>query len=80
MAPRIVRQLEIEVDREDDGRWIAEVSDIPGAMVYGASREDATRNVVQLVLRALADDVDHSSNDIGVRLTLLVPHEPVGVR
>ena len=80
LAPRIIRQLEIEVDRENDGRWIAEVSDIPGAMVYGASREDATRNVVQLVLRALADDVDDKSNDIGVRLTLLVPHEPVGIR
>jgi predicted RNase H-like HicB family nuclease len=31
----------IELEREDDGRWIAEVPDLPGVLVYGTSREDA---------------------------------------
>lgn len=80
LAPRVTRQLEIEVDRESDGRWIAEVPDIPGAMVYGNSREDAIEKVVQLAFRALADDVDDKSDSVAVHLTLLVPHEPVGIR
>jgi predicted RNase H-like HicB family nuclease len=74
IAPRETKRLEIEVDQEVDGRWIAEISEIPGAMVYGSSKEDAISRVVQLAFRTLAEDVDDTSETIAVNLTLLVPH------
>ncbi len=58
--------LTIELDREEDGRWIAEVRELPGVMVYGSSQEDATRKVKALALRVLADLVEEgrdSSNN-----------------
>ena len=51
--------MKIEVEREDDGRWIAEVPDLPGVMVYGATRQDAVAKAEALALRAIADRLDH---------------------
>jgi predicted RNase H-like HicB family nuclease len=51
--------MKIEIEREDDGRWIAEVADLPGVMTYGASREEAVSRVKALALRTLADRLDH---------------------
>jgi predicted RNase H-like HicB family nuclease len=51
--------MEIEVEREDDGRWIAEVPDLPGVMVYAATREEAITKVQSLALRVIADRLDH---------------------
>ena len=48
-------RLSIELDRENDGRWIAEVVDLPGVMVYGSNREEALRLAKSLVKRVLAD-------------------------
>ncbi len=50
--------LELTFDRETDGRWIAEVEDIPGALVYGADKEEAKRRVQALALPALAQRVE----------------------
>jgi len=47
--------MHIEVDREADGRWIAEVPELPGVMVYGATRHDAIAKVEALALRVIAD-------------------------
>ena len=52
-------QLHIELDRETDGRWLAEVPDLPGVMVYGHDREDAISRVQALALRVIADRLDH---------------------
>jgi predicted RNase H-like HicB family nuclease len=52
--------FKIEVDREDDGRWIAEVPDLPGVLTYGTSRDDAIAHVQALALRVLADRLEHS--------------------
>jgi predicted RNase H-like HicB family nuclease len=41
----------IEFDREDDGRWIAEISDLPGVMAYGATKEEAKAKAEELALR-----------------------------
>jgi len=49
----------VEIQREDDGRWIAEVTELPGVLAYGATREEALRNVEALALRALADRIEH---------------------
>lgn len=51
--------LTIEVEREADGRWLAEVPDIPGVLAYGHTREEAIERVQALSLRVLADRLDH---------------------
>ena len=54
--------MTIETEREDDGRWIAEVMELPGVMSYGHSREEATAHAKALALRALADRLDHGED------------------
>lgn len=51
--------MKVEIEREDDGRWIAEVPDLAGVMVYGATREEAIAKVQSLALRVIADRLDH---------------------
>lgn len=51
--------MNIEIEREDDGRWIAEVPELPGVMAYGRSREEAISKVEALALRVLADRLEH---------------------
>ena len=51
--------LTIEIDREEDGRWLAEVPDLSGVMVYGKTREEATARVQALALRVLAERLEH---------------------
>ena len=51
--------MRIEIEREEDGRWIAEVPDIPGVMTYGTTREEAISKVEALALRAIADRLEH---------------------
>ncbi len=49
----------IELEQEADGRWIAEVLELSGAMVYGVSREEATSKAKALALRAMAERLEH---------------------
>ena len=51
--------LGIELDREDDGRWLAEVPDLCGVRCYGETREDAVDRVQALALRVIADRLEH---------------------
>jgi predicted RNase H-like HicB family nuclease len=51
--------MKIELDQEEDGRWIAEVPDISGAMSYGATKDEALARVKALALRVLADRLEH---------------------
>ena len=50
--------LHIEIDREEDGRWIAELPDLPGVVAYGATCGDALNRVTALALRVLANRVE----------------------
>lgn len=52
-------KFNIEMSREDDGRWIADVVDLPGVMCYGASRDDAIAHAEALALRVIADRLEH---------------------
>lgn len=52
--------VEIEIDREVDGRWIADVADLAGVLTYGATREEAVAHVQALALRVLADRLEHN--------------------
>jgi predicted RNase H-like HicB family nuclease len=51
--------LTVEVEREDDGRWMAEVRELPGVLTYGATRQEAIERAQALALRVLADRLDH---------------------
>lgn len=51
--------LTLELDREEDGRYIAEVPDLPGVLAYGATKEEATARAQALALRVLADWLEH---------------------
>jgi predicted RNase H-like HicB family nuclease len=50
----------IELKHEDDGRWIAEIRELPGALCYGQSRDEALARVQALALRVLAERVEHA--------------------
>jgi len=49
----------VKLEKEDDGRWIAEVPDLPGTMVYGKTRNEALAAVEALALRVVADRLEH---------------------
>ena len=49
----------VEIDREDDGRWLAEVVELPGVLVYGDTPEVALARVQGLALRVIAERVEH---------------------
>jgi predicted RNase H-like HicB family nuclease len=54
--------LNIECEREDDGRWLAEVPQLPGVLAYGSSRDDAMAHAQVLALRVLAERLEHSES------------------
>jgi predicted RNase H-like HicB family nuclease len=49
----------IELEQETDGRWIAEVIELPGVLAYGASQDQAVAKVQALALRVVADRLEH---------------------
>jgi predicted RNase H-like HicB family nuclease len=53
-------KFSIETEREDDGRWIAEITDIPGVLAYGATEAEAKANAYAIALRVIADQVEES--------------------
>jgi predicted RNase H-like HicB family nuclease len=55
--------VKIEIEKEEDGRWIAEVSDLPGVLAYGKTRDEAIAKVEALALRIIADRIDHGETN-----------------
>ena len=51
--------LRIESEREDDGRWIAEIPALPGVLTYGATETEARAKIKVLALRVIADRVEN---------------------
>jgi predicted RNase H-like HicB family nuclease len=54
--------MKIEVEKESDGRWIAEIGNIPGLMCYGATQEEAILKVESLALRVIADRLEQGES------------------
>jgi predicted RNase H-like HicB family nuclease len=54
-----VHAMRLEIEREADGRWLADIPDLPGVMSYGQSREEAVARTKALALRVLADRLEH---------------------
>jgi predicted RNase H-like HicB family nuclease len=51
-------KYQIDFEQEEDGRWIAEIVDLPGVMAYGSSKIDAESNVEAMALRVIADRIE----------------------
>jgi predicted RNase H-like HicB family nuclease len=52
----------IEFEREDDGRWLAEVLELPGVLAYGRTSDEAIAKAQALALRTLADRLEHADS------------------
>ena len=53
-----IEPIRVEVDREDDGRILASVPQLPGVMAYGVVEEEAVRKVKSIALQVLADMIE----------------------
>jgi len=60
---RPAMHFQVELEQEEDGRWIADIPELPGVLVYGESPEDARAKVQALALRVLADRLEHGESD-----------------
>jgi predicted RNase H-like HicB family nuclease len=54
--------FDIECEREDDGRWLAEVPQLPGVLAYGTTRDGAMAKAQILALRVLAERLEHGES------------------
>ena len=52
--------FKVEIEQEDDGRWLAEVVELPGVLAYGETQETALSRVQALALRVIAERLEHS--------------------
>ena len=53
-------KFNIEYELEDDGRWIAEIPSIPGALVYGNTQAEAASKVMELAIQSISSDIESS--------------------
>lgn len=54
-----MREFTVELELEEDGRWIAEVPELSGVLVYGSTKQEAVRRAQALAFRVLADRLEH---------------------
>ena len=66
--------LTIETELETDGRWIAEVPELPGVLVYGATRAEAMRKAETLALRVIAERLEHGETQ-AIPFSIAIPAE-----
>ncbi|MEA2338760.1 MAG: hypothetical protein QOE82_2767 [Thermoanaerobaculia bacterium] len=55
-------EFNVDIEREEDGRWIGEVAELPGVLTYGATREEAVAKTKALAFRVLADRLEHGED------------------
>jgi predicted RNase H-like HicB family nuclease len=65
--------LSVEVEQEVDGRWLAEVPELPGVLAYGPTRPEAIARAQALALRVIADRLDHGEPVPELGLVFAVP-------
>jgi predicted RNase H-like HicB family nuclease len=66
MQSSISTHFTIETEQELDDRWIAEILEIPGVLVYGSTQQEAIANVQALALRVIADKLEHGQISLGL--------------
>lgn len=63
--------LTIETEQEADGRWIAEVPELPGVLAYGATRDEAMAKAEVLALRVFAEQLEHGERGpVGISISV----------
>jgi predicted RNase H-like HicB family nuclease len=71
-------KLTIELDHEEDGRWIAEALELPGVMCYGHSRDEAIRKAESLAIEVIADRIAHGELSADAwSVSFTIQNEPV---
>lgn len=65
--------LTIDCELEADGRWLAEVPELPGVLAYGASAEEATAKAEVLALRVLAERLEHNETR-ALNISISIPN------
>mgnify|MGYP003524870399 CR=1 FL=1 len=65
-------QYALDCELEDDGRWLAEVPQLPGVLAYGTSREEAMAKAEALALRVLAEQLEHGESP-AVNISIALP-------
>lgn len=70
--------LYLEVEQETDGRWLAEITDLPGVLAYGVTRPDAIARVQALALRSLADRMEHGKRFLNFFRSTFSLHDHMG--
>lgn len=65
-------QISIEVEREDDGRWIADILEFPGVVAYGQTREEAIARAEAIAMRVIADRIEQQVSAEAVNLTFAI--------
>ena len=60
--PEDTESFKVDFEKEQDGRWLAEVMEIPGALAYGQTRDEAVAKVKALAFRVLADRLEHGES------------------
>jgi len=73
----IPMKFRLEIEQEEDGRWIAEIPDLPGVLAYGNTPEEAQAKVQALALRVVADRLEHGEAGADLVSMLSQPHEPM---
>ena len=74
-------KLTIELDREDDGRWIAEAIELPGVMCYGETRDQAISNAEKLAIEVIADRIAHGEMlSSALAVSFSIPDEQMAIR
>jgi predicted RNase H-like HicB family nuclease len=72
MESQISTHFTIETEQEDDGRWIAEILELPGVLIYGENQDHAIANVQALALRVIADKLEHGEMNLGLTSLIFV--------
>jgi predicted RNase H-like HicB family nuclease len=69
-------KLTIDLDREEDGRWIAEALELPGVICYGQTRDEAISNTERLAIEVIADRIAHRElHSSALNVSFTVPDE-----
>lgn len=68
--------MTIDLDREEDGRWIAEALELPGVMCYGETSEEAISNAERLAIEVIADRIANGELPVSaLRISFAIPDE-----
>ena len=69
-------KYKIQCGQETDGRWIAEIEELPGVLAYGKTKEEATAKTEALALRVIAERIEHGESGPDFTISFTAPTTP----